>query len=262
MTYQYHDESIIKSLPEDTVFVFGSNMAGQHAGGAARTAKEFFGAVEGVGRGWAGQSFAIPTMNEHLQQMPLSQIQHYVDDFKIYAKNHPKMKYFLTSIGCGIAGYTVEEIAPMFKGIAHNVIFPASFRPFVEKALPKLTQKLLHTIYRDSVIFTPATDELIEVLALSDNEKALAKIILNTQMYPTDSNGRDRVFEIQDILHNLNGKVFEFQNNSEGPMLFGAAILALLELYNINEQDFSDVWHGVREISPPKPANKGRRHVR
>lgn len=69
-------------------------------------------------------------MNEHLQQMPLSQIQHYVDDFKIYAKNHPKMKYFLTSIGCGIAGYTVEEIAPMFKGIAHNVIFPASFRPF------------------------------------------------------------------------------------------------------------------------------------
>ncbi len=191
-------------------------MAGQHAGGAARTAKEFFGAVEGVGRGWAGQSFAIPTMNEHLQQMPLSQIQHYVDDFKIYAKNHPKMKYFLTSIGCGIAGYTVEEIAPMFKGIAHNVIFPSSFRPFVEKALPKLTQKLLHTIYRDSVIFTPATDELIEVLALSDNEKALAKIILNTQMYPTDSNGRDRVFEIQDILHNLNGKVSEFQNNSEG----------------------------------------------
>jgi hypothetical protein len=81
-------------------------------------------------------------------------------------------------------------------------------------------------------------------------------------MYPTDSNGRDRVFEIQDILHNLNGKVFEFQNNSEGPMLFGAAILALLELYNINEQDFSDVWHGVREISPPKPANKARKHVR
>ena len=112
------------------------------------------------------------------------------------------------------------------------------------------------------MIFTPATDELIEVLALSDNEKALAKIILNTQMYPTDSNGRDRVFEIQDILHNLNGKVFEFQNNSEGPMLFGAAILALLELYNINEQDFSDVWHGVREISPPKPANKARKHVR
>lgn len=80
-------------------------------------------------------------------------------------------------------------------------------------------------------------------------------------MYPTDSNGRDRVFEIQDILHNLNGKVFDFQNNSEGPMVFGGVILALLELYNINEQDFSDVWHGKREIAPPKPENKARRSL-
>ena len=91
-------------------------------------------------------------MNEHLQQMPLSQIQHYIDDFKIYTKNHPKIKYFITSVGCGIAGYKVEEIAPMFKGISHNVIFPQSFRPFVEKALPKITSQFLHTIFRDSVI--------------------------------------------------------------------------------------------------------------
>lgn len=259
MTYHYHDESIVKDLAEDTIFVFGSNMAGQHAGGAARTALEHFGAMKGVGRGWAGQSFAIPTMNEHLQQMPLSQIQHYVDDFKIYTKNHPKMKYFITSIGCGIAGYKVEEIAPMFKGISHNVIFPISFRPFVEKPLPKLTSKLLHTIYRDSVIFAHATDQLVEVLALSENEKSLAKILLNTQMYPTDSNGRDRIFEIEDILHALNGKIFEFQSNSEGPMIFGGVILALLELYNINEQDFADVWTAKREIQPPRPANKARK---
>ena len=86
------------------------------------------------------------------------------------------------------------------------------------------------------MIFTPATDELIDVLALTDNEKSLAKILLNTQIYPVDSNGRDRVFEIEDILHNLNGKIFDFQNNSEGSMLFGAVILALLELYNINEK--------------------------
>ena len=262
MTYHYHDESIVKSLPENTVFVFGSNLAGQHAGGAARTAYEHFGAVMGVGRGWAGQSYAIPTTNEHLQQMPLSQIQHYIDDFKIYTKNHPKIKYFITSVGCGIAGYKVEEIAPMFKGISHNVIFPQSFRPFVEKALPKITSQFLHTIFRDSVIFTPATDELIDVLALTDNEKSLAKILLNTQIYPVDSNGRDRVFEIEDILHNLNGKIFDFQNNSEGSMLFGAVILALLELYNINEKDFIDVWKGDREIAPPKPENKARKTVR
>ncbi|MEK7738529.1 MAG: hypothetical protein AAB326_00640, partial [Pseudomonadota bacterium] len=246
MTYHYHDESIIKTLPEDTVFVFGSNMAGTHQGGAAKTAHLHFGATKGVGRGWAGQSFAIPTMNEHLQQMPLSQIQHYIDDFKIYTKNHPKMKYFITSVGCGVAGYKVEEIAPMFKGISRNVIFPASFRPFVEKTLPKLTQKLLHSFLTDDVIFSSDIEQKIQSLDLTEAEKSLATIILNTPMYPNDSNGRDRIFEIQDILHNLNGKIFEFQSNSEGSMIFGGAILALLELYNLNETDFIAVWTGQR----------------
>jgi hypothetical protein len=259
MTYQYHDESIITTLPPDTVFVFGSNMAGKHHGGAAAIAVSHFGALLGVGRGWSGQSFAIPTMNEHLQQMPLSQIQHYVDDFKLYTKNHPKTKYFLTAIGCGIAGYTTEEIAPMFKGISRNVIFPASFRPFVEKALPKLNQVFLRTLFRDSIILSDQPDTLIDVLALTENEKSLAKIILNTQMYPTDSNGRDRVFEIEDILHNLQGKAFALPEQTEGAMLFGGVILALLELYQINEKDFSDVWQGHLEISPPRPAHKARR---
>lgn len=259
MTYHYHDESIVKSLPEDTVFVFGSNMAGTHAGGAAKTAHLHFGAVKGVGRGWAGQSFAIPTMNEHLQQMPLSQIQHYVDDFKIYTKHHPKTKYFLTSVGCGVAGYKVEEIAPMFKGISHNVIFPASFRPFVEKALPKLTQRFLQAVFTDQVIFAAQADEVIDALDLSDNEKSAAKIILNTQIYPTDSNGRDRIFEIEDILYALKDKGFAWQNNAEGAKLFGSVILALLELYGINEMDFADVWLGKREIAPPKSASRARK---
>lgn len=262
MSYHYHDENIIKSLPEDTVFVFGSNMAGQHAGGAARTALEHFGAMTGVGRGWSGQSYAIPTMNEHLQQMPLSQIQHYIDDFKIYTKNHPKMTYFITSIGCGIAGYKTEEIAPMFKGISHNVIFPSSFRPFVERALPKLTRHFLRTVFNDDVIFSTRDDDVVTSLDLSENEKSAARIILNTQIYPTDSNGRDRSFEISDILHVLNGKIFEWQSNSEGPMMFGGVILALLELYNINEKDFIDVWLGEREIPAPKPENKARRKNR
>ena len=70
MSYQYHDETIVTELPEDTVFVFGSNLAGIHDSGAARVAAQHFAAVTGAGRGWAGQSFAIPTLNEHLQQMP------------------------------------------------------------------------------------------------------------------------------------------------------------------------------------------------
>ena len=259
MTYQYHDESIIKSLAEGTVFVFGSNLAGTHAGGAAKTALLHFGAVKGVGRGWSGQSYAIPTMNEHLQQMPLSQIQHYIEDFKIYTKNHPKIKYFVTSVGCGVAGYKVEEIAPMFKGISKNVIFPASFRPFVEKTLPKLNQKLLHAFISDEVIFHAEPSEAIQLLPLTDAEKSLATIVVNTPMYPNDSNGRDRIFEIQDILHNLSGKIFQFKDQSDGAMVFGGVILALLELYNLNETDFIDVWNGVREVSPPRPAHRAKK---
>ena len=259
MTYRYHDETIVKSLPEDTIFVFGSNMAGTHAGGAAKTAHLHFGAMKGVGRGWSGQSFAIPTMNEHLQQMPLSQIQHYIDDFKIYTKNHPKSKYFVTSVGCGVAGYKVEEIAPMFKGISHNVIFPASFRPFVEKALPKLNQHFLHTVFSDAVIFAAQPENVIAELDLTENEKSAAKIILNTQIYPTDSNGRDRIFEIQDILHALQGKILNFQHSEDDALMFGGAILALLELYNINEKDFADTWLAKQEISPPKAASKSKK---
>jgi len=260
MTYHYHDESIIKTLAEDTIFVFGSNLAGQHTEGAAKTALEHFGALNKVGRGWSGQSFAIPTMNEHLQQMPLSQIQHYIDDFKIYTKNHPKMRYFITSLGCGTAGYKIEEIAPMFKGISHNVIFPASFRPFVEKALAKLTPHFLHAIFNDTVILnTEENNELIQHLALTDAEKSVAKIILNTQIYPADSNGRDRVFEIQDILYALQEKAFNLVHESEDPLVFGGAILALLELYNINEKDFIDVWQGQKEITPPRPAHRAKK---
>ena len=260
MTYQYHDESIIKTLAEDTTFVFGSNLAGEHSSGAAKTALEHFGALNGVGRGWSGQSFAIPTMNEHLQQMPLSQIQHYIDDFKTYTKNHPKNKYFLTSIGCGIAGYKVEEIAPMFKGISHNVIFPASFRPFVEKSLPKLNQKILHELFNEDRIYAAQEDEhSLDQLNLTDNEISLAKIIINTQMYPNDSNGQDRTFEIEDILHNLSSKAVQFPALSESRFILGGAVLAILELYIINESDFIDVWNGSREISAPKPAHKAKK---
>lgn len=259
MSYQYHDETIIKSLTEDTIFVFGSNLAGTHAGGAAKIALQHFGAMKGAGRGWSGQSYAIPTMNEHLQQMPLSQIQHYIEDFKIYTKNHPKMKYFITSVGCGVAGYKVEEIAPMFKGISKNVIFPHSFRPFVEKTLPKLNQNFLQQLFQAEVLLSDQPENAIEQLKLSDNEKSLAKILVNTPMYPEDSNGRDRIFEIQDILHSLNSKGFQLPTEREANLILGGVILALLELYQLNENDFNDVWQAKRDVAPPRPASKAKK---
>ena len=259
MTYQYHDETIINQLNEDTVFVFGSNLAGTHQGGAAKIALQHFGAIKGAGRGWSGQSYAIPTMNEHLQQMPLSQIQHYIDDFKIYTRNHPKVKYFVTAVGCGVAGYKVAEIAPMFKGISKNVIFPVSFRPFVERTLPKLSQPLLHALFSQDLIFADSLETAFENLNLSEAEKSLANILVDTPMFPIDSNGRERIFEIQDILYHLKQQTFEFEPDSNRALMMGGVVLALLELYQINEQDFIDAWNGIRVLAAPKAEHRAKK---
>ncbi len=132
MPYQYHDETHIHQLPQDTVFVFGSNLAGKHDCGAALTAFEHFGAMTHFGRGWSGQSFAIATANEHQQAMPIHQIAHYIDDFIIYTKNHPRQTYFVTAVGCGHVGYDAKDIAPLFQGISENVILPMRFKAYLE----------------------------------------------------------------------------------------------------------------------------------
>ena len=99
----------ITKLAADEVFVFGSNLAGMHGGGAARMAYEQFGAEWGVGVGPTGQCYAIPTM-----QGGVDTIRPYVDEFVTYAKQHPAKRFLVTRIGCGIAGFTDEEIAPLF----------------------------------------------------------------------------------------------------------------------------------------------------
>jgi hypothetical protein len=114
----------ITSLADNEIFVFGSNLAGAHGGGAARIAMNKFGAVWGQGVGLQGQSYAIPTM-----QGGVETIKPYVDEFIEFAKAHKEYKFLVTRIGCGIAGFTDEEIAPLFKE-AHkleNVWLPKSF---------------------------------------------------------------------------------------------------------------------------------------
>lgn len=115
---------LIKTVAEDEVFVFGSNLEGRHAGGAARAAHDHFGAIWGQGVGIQGQSYAIPTMHGGVDE-----IKPYVDDFIEYAKEHPEKKFLVTPIGCGIAGFTPEEIAPLFAGAkdVENVWLPESF---------------------------------------------------------------------------------------------------------------------------------------
>lgn len=111
----------ITTLAPDEVFVFGSNAAGLHGGGAARVAHERFGAVWGKGHGLHGQSYAIDTMSGH--ETMLGEIA----EFVAFAAQHPERTFLVTEVGCGIAGYTPAQVAPAFRGASANVALPESF---------------------------------------------------------------------------------------------------------------------------------------
>lgn len=121
--------SWIDDLQENQVFVFGSNLAGMHGGGAARVARLRFGAVMGNGVGMQGRSYAIPTM-----QGGTETIRPYVNDFIAYAKEHPELTFLVTPIGCGIAGFEPEDIAPLFEEASNveNIWLPESFWEVLE----------------------------------------------------------------------------------------------------------------------------------
>lgn len=114
----------ITELKENEIFVFGSNLAGAHGGGAARVAYDHFGAVWGKGVGLHGRTYAIPTM-----QGGVETIAPYVNDFIAFASEHKEYKFLVTKIGCGIAGFTFEEIAPLFTKALEldNVTLPKEF---------------------------------------------------------------------------------------------------------------------------------------
>jgi len=114
----------ITQLAANEVFVFGSNLQGHHYGGAARIANEKFGAIFGQGVGLQGQSYAIPTM-----QGGVETIRPYVDEFIEFAKQHPELIFYVTRIGCGIAGFQDSEIAPLFTAAVgmENDALPQSF---------------------------------------------------------------------------------------------------------------------------------------
>ena len=111
----------ITSLQPNEIFVFGSNLRGMHGGGAAYIAHRKFGAIMGQGVGLQGQSYAIPTM-----QGGVETIKPYVDDFIEFAKMNKQLTFLVTRIGCGIAGFRDEEIAPLFKAAQEvvNIVLP------------------------------------------------------------------------------------------------------------------------------------------
>ncbi len=116
----------IESLQPDEVFVFGSNAQGAHAGGAARFAHERFGAVWGQAEGLQGQSYAIDTMSG------LGVFEEQAGRFLEFAREHRELRFLVTEVGCGIAGYTPEQVAPFFRGASENVVLPESFVTVLE----------------------------------------------------------------------------------------------------------------------------------
>lgn len=97
------------------IFVFDSNLAGKHGAGSAAHAYAHHGAVWGIGVGLFGNSYAIPTKNRKIETMPLEEIKPYVDDFIQFARENPEMTFKVVAIGCGLAGYKPEQIAPLFR---------------------------------------------------------------------------------------------------------------------------------------------------
>lgn len=112
------------------IFVFGSNLAGRHGKGAALCARQKHGAVYGQGVGLQGCSYGIPTKDKNLQTLPLNEIQYYVEEFIHFTKVKPEWQFNVTRIGCGYAGYTDKDIAPMFKGAPDNCALPEGWRNF------------------------------------------------------------------------------------------------------------------------------------
>lgn len=124
----------VTKLKENEIFVFGSNMGGRHFGGAAHTAYVSFGAQWGIGEGFTGQCYAIPTLTREGQKMKLEAIGTSIIRMYMEAKIHTELDFLVTKIGCGIAGFKESEIIPLFREAEKtvekldNVILPKEWR--------------------------------------------------------------------------------------------------------------------------------------
>lgn len=120
---EYTPERIME-LGENEIFVFGSNINGAHGGGAAYLAWNRFGAEWGIGEGLTGKCYALPTMEGGLDY-----IQGKVNNFLQCAREHPELKFYVTKVACGIAGWSTKEIGPLFcEALAiKNIILPKEF---------------------------------------------------------------------------------------------------------------------------------------
>ncbi len=113
------------------IFVFGSNLAGIHGAGAARTAFKEFGAMYGVGFGLEGNTFAIPTKDREIETLPIKNVARYISLFLHYSWFSPHT-FYVTRIGCGLAGFEDKDIAPFFRGAKKNCIFDIAWESYLD----------------------------------------------------------------------------------------------------------------------------------
>lgn len=131
MNRKYHLDGSKPS--ENQIFVFGSNLSGIHGAGAARAAQLYYGAVYGVAEGITGRSYALPTVKKHIKgPLSLELINKAVKRFIEYAKKHPENEFLVTRVACVLAGYSDNQIAPMFKNAPENCSFAKDWQPFLD----------------------------------------------------------------------------------------------------------------------------------
>lgn len=128
---KFHQDMTWPELTQPHIWVFGSNLQGMHGRGAALIAAAHFDAERGVGKGRTGNAYAIPTKATPRKSLTLPEIQPHVDEFLNYARKHQELKFWVTRVGCILAGYSDDQIAPMFRYAPDNCNFARDWKVYL-----------------------------------------------------------------------------------------------------------------------------------
>jgi len=119
-----HTSERIERLGSNQIFIFGSNILGNHFGGAAKQAYDLFSAEWGVGEGMTGQCYAFPTLDQNMEKRSEGELQNSIEELYFRASLFPEKEFLLTKVGCGIAGYDEEYMKQLFRDSPENIIKP------------------------------------------------------------------------------------------------------------------------------------------
>lgn len=170
----------------DKIFVFGSNLSGRHGKGAAKLAKSWFGAVNGIGEGITGNTYALPTKDHNLESLPLDTIQNHINIFLEHTTKNPNTQFMITRLGCGLAGYKDEEIAELF----YNFFTKNDIEKPANILLPFIWEQKLFGLHKNSIkIIVAGGREFDDYPLLENRIDHIIKNIKNTNSITIVSGG-------------------------------------------------------------------------